>query len=92
MQAKAVKLQELFQEFDLDGSGQLDRREMARLIQKLMPDLEARYVMQARRKAFVTLHNCTSPTYCILLHFQWLPMPVRQLPNYPVLHRCICHT
>ena len=32
-------LQEVFAQFDVDNSGQLDRRELARLLQTLMPDL-----------------------------------------------------
>ncbi len=34
-----VYTQRVFKEFDLDGSGLLDRREMARFIKKLMPEL-----------------------------------------------------
>lgn len=41
-QAESSKLEQVFKEFDLDGSGQLDRREMQRLIARLMPDLESR--------------------------------------------------
>ena len=33
------RLQDVFNEFDLDGSGELDRRELARMIQRLMPEL-----------------------------------------------------
>ncbi len=38
-QAQQAHLQAVFNEFDLDGSGQLDRRELARLVKRLMPEL-----------------------------------------------------
>ena len=37
-----AKLKDVFEQFDLDNSGQLDRRELQRLLQTLMPDLDAR--------------------------------------------------
>jgi Ca2+-binding EF-hand superfamily protein len=42
LKAENSKLQQVFNEFDLDGSGQLDRREMARMITRLMPELDSR--------------------------------------------------
>lgn len=51
LQAESAKLQQVFNEFDLDGSGQLDRREMARLINRLMPDLDSRCYMGAPQTA-----------------------------------------
>ena len=40
---------QVFNEFDLDGSGQLDRREMARLVNRLMPDLDSRWAARGGR-------------------------------------------
>ncbi|GLC41809.1 hypothetical protein PLESTM_001241900 [Pleodorina starrii] len=40
----AARLQEVFAQFDVDNSGQLDRRELARLLTTLMPDLIPRQV------------------------------------------------
>ncbi len=42
-QANKEKLEAIFAEFDVDRSGQLDRREVARMIQKLMPDMDLRW-------------------------------------------------
>ena len=42
LQSQGERLREVFNEFDMDNSGFLDRRELARLIQKLMPDAQAR--------------------------------------------------
>ncbi|EFJ46513.1 hypothetical protein VOLCADRAFT_118102 [Volvox carteri f. nagariensis] len=44
----AARLQEVFTQFDLDNSGQLDRRELARLLQTLMPDLSMSQVAELR--------------------------------------------
>lgn len=35
--------QDVFNQFDVDNSGQLDRRELQRLLQTLMPDIDARW-------------------------------------------------
>ncbi|KAG1672779.1 hypothetical protein FOA52_002767 [Chlamydomonas sp. UWO 241] len=48
MQTNTDKLSEAFNEFDLDGSGFLDRRELARMIEKLMPDATPRDVEELR--------------------------------------------
>ena len=44
VQSQGERLRETFNEFDIDNSGFLDRRELSRLIQKLMPDAQARFV------------------------------------------------
>eukprot|EP00798_Chlamydomonas_sp_ICE-L_P022119 gene22119-29179_t len=48
LQTQGERLQEVFNEFDLDRSGQLDRRELGRMIQKLMPDADGRDVDELR--------------------------------------------
>jgi hypothetical protein len=48
LQTKGERLRELFNEFDLDNSSFLDRRELAKLIQKLMPDCQPRDVEELR--------------------------------------------
>ncbi|GLI67567.1 hypothetical protein VaNZ11_011794 [Volvox africanus] len=44
----AARLQAVFAQFDLDNSGQLDRRELARMLQTLMPDLNPSQVEELR--------------------------------------------
>ncbi|GIL57334.1 hypothetical protein Vafri_12599 [Volvox africanus] len=44
----AARLQAVFAQFDLDNSGQLDRRELARMLQTLMPDLKPSQVEELR--------------------------------------------
>ncbi|KAG2431181.1 hypothetical protein HXX76_009709 [Chlamydomonas incerta] len=43
-----ARLQEVFAQFDVDNSGQLDRRELARLLQTLMPDLNQTQIEELR--------------------------------------------
>ncbi|KXZ46909.1 hypothetical protein GPECTOR_39g403 [Gonium pectorale] len=44
----AARLQEVFAQFDTDNSGQLDRRELSRLLQTLMPDLTQSQIEELR--------------------------------------------
>ncbi|KAG2486785.1 hypothetical protein HYH03_014584 [Edaphochlamys debaryana] len=44
----AARLSEVFNQFDLDNSGALDRRELARMLQTLMPDLNQEQIEELR--------------------------------------------
>ncbi|KAG2447989.1 hypothetical protein HYH02_007017 [Chlamydomonas schloesseri] len=46
--SNGARLQEVFAQFDVDNSGQLDRRELARLLQTLMPDLNQTQIEELR--------------------------------------------
>ena len=69
LQSQGERLREVFNEFDTDNSGFLDRRELARLIQKLMPDSQARCGVARARARYGTerfLVECSSISLCSL--------------------------